>query len=122
VLVGPSPNYVAVNPYTNAVYVTNADATLSVINGSTNKIVATVEIGGDPAAIVVNPDSNLVYVSHPSSGTISIIDGKTYKVLVGVTFSVNPSDSGQIICEDKQLATNAYYRIEFDGPPWDRTG
>jgi YVTN family beta-propeller protein len=111
VLVGPSPNDVAVNPTTNAVYVTNADGTLSVINGSTYKeLVSNLKIGADPAAISLNPKTNMIYVTHPSSGTISVINGTTNTVVDGVSFNVNPQGSGNIVCGTRTISNTNYLR------------
>jgi YVTN family beta-propeller protein len=48
--VGASPIAIAVNPVTNMVYVANFDGnTVSVIDGTTNTVVATPGVGGGPA-------------------------------------------------------------------------
>ena len=53
---GNIPNGVAVNPTTNRIYVTNtADDTVSVIDGTTNTVIVTVNVGDNPVAVVVNP-------------------------------------------------------------------
>ena len=69
-----NPFGIAVNPSTHMVYVSNEGIlhdgnTVSVINGSSNKIVDTVLLGTTgndrvgPQAIAVNPETNMVYVA-----------------------------------------------------------
>jgi DNA-binding beta-propeller fold protein YncE len=110
VTVGPSPNYVAVNPNTNMIYVTNNDGTLSVINGSTDRVsVPNLTIGLDPAAIAVNPNTNMVYITH-YTGTISEVNGTINKLVDGIEFSVVPSGSGTIQCGDRDISSINYIR------------
>ena len=53
------------NPTTNRIYVCNyGDKTVSVLDGSTNTVLATVPVGDGPAGIAVNPATNRVYVSN----------------------------------------------------------
>jgi len=56
---------------------------VSVINGATDKVIATVRVGYDPLSVAVNPSTNTVYVanlghmSNDSSGTVSVIECAT---------------------------------------------
>ena len=100
VRVGKEPNAVAVNPKTNKVYVTNKKSnTVSVIDGKTNKVIATVKVGPEPNAVRVNPLTNKIYVAclkgllpdgspDPNGdGQVTVIDGatnKTTKVKAGL--------------------------------------
>src|ERR1043165_6744614 len=72
---------IAVNSATNKVYVTNQAAkSVTVINGATNNVAATIAVGGCPAGIGVNPYTNRIYVASHCGGSddyISIIDGTT---------------------------------------------
>ena len=89
--VGNFPSGVAVNPNTNSVYVANgADGTVSVINGASNTVTATISVGGKPACgdcrvnLAVNPNTNTVYVAYPSGtgpGAIYVINGATNQVI-----------------------------------------
>src|SRR5438045_1919870 len=66
--VGTTPYDVAVNTVTNRIYVANqGNSTVSVINGSTNALLATISVGGNPVGVGVNSSTNLVYVSKPAS-------------------------------------------------------
>ena len=51
--------------------------TISVIDGATNEVTATIDVGSFPSGIAVNSTTNTVYVTNPGSNTISVIDGAT---------------------------------------------
>ena len=103
ITVGKSPEGIAVNPETNMVYVANRDLnSTAVIDGKTNKVVANVTVGPSPHSVAVNPNTNLIYVSNrgfpidnitttnTDSNTVSVIDGKTNKVVANVTVGYSP--------------------------------
>ena len=53
---GATPRSVAVNMNTNRIYTANQDSdTVSVIDGDTNAVVATVPVGSYPWGVAVNP-------------------------------------------------------------------
>jgi YVTN family beta-propeller protein len=84
VTVGIGPSSLAVNSKTNLVYVPNSGSgSVSVINGTINKVIANVTVGGIPDGIVLNPTdkpkTNLVYVNL--SGSIAVINGTSNKVI-----------------------------------------
>jgi YVTN family beta-propeller protein len=95
------PVGIAVNPIINKVYVANEFSnTVSIIDGSTDKIQAAIKVGSFPYGIDVNPLNNRVYVANRGSNSISVIDGSTSlkiaEVQVGkspVAIAVNPSSS-----------------------------
>jgi YVTN family beta-propeller protein len=74
--VGLSPNAVSVNPLTNTIYVVNSDNTVSVIDGNTNRVVATVAVGA-ASGISVNLLTNMIYVVNNDENTVSVINGTT---------------------------------------------
>jgi len=82
-----SPIVVAVNLVTNMVYAANYnDGTVSVMDGNTNAVVATIPVGPMPFSLAVNPVTNLIYVSNTGSpqGTgmsIMAIDGNLNSVV-----------------------------------------
>ncbi len=98
VAVGNGPYGVAVNSVTNKIYVVNVCAndptcggllglgTVSVIDGVSNTVVATVNVGTRPSFPVINTVTNKIYVANecgndPScqtfNGTVTVIDGVT---------------------------------------------
>ena len=98
--VGDVPQGVGVNPTTNRVYVANFDDdTVSVIDGATNAVIATIPGGvSGPHDVGVNPTTDRVYVAN-LRGTVSTIDGATNAVIATVSVGgpsnyhvrVNPS-------------------------------
>jgi DNA-binding beta-propeller fold protein YncE len=95
--VGTGPNSIAVNPVTDRIYVANANATVTVIDGTTNATTSvSVGFGVKAAAIAVNPVTNKIYVADASpvngqiAATVMVIDGAT-NATVGVPVGVNPS-------------------------------
>ncbi|MGC2484373.1 MAG: beta-propeller fold lactonase family protein [Nitrososphaeraceae archaeon] len=82
-----APYGVALNLDNGLIYVSNygqfnTTGTVSVINGTTNDIVASIPVGKNPQAIVYNPANGLVYTANALSNTLSIING-TSNSLVG---------------------------------------
>lgn len=91
----PGGNGVAVNIITNRIYVTNSlDNTVSVINGQTNSVVATINVGSGPFGVTVSKNYNKVYVANRTDGTISIIDGATNTVTNTVSVGAAPQCIG----------------------------
>ena len=55
IAVGHRPTYLAADPKTDRIYVSNqSDNTVSVIDGATNQVLATVRVGHYPNGITVN--------------------------------------------------------------------
>lgn len=91
--VGGSPFDVAVNPNTNRVYVTGSPWVphVSVIDGATNAVIATIlgpvgDLGlvGAAAGVAVNPNTNLIYVGGLFIRRVAVIDGETNTVQVTI--------------------------------------
>src|SRR5690242_3194091 len=74
--VGTRPDFVTVNLATNLIYSSNSgDGTVSVIDGATNTVTATITVGGFPQGIAANPATNKIYVAlfAGSSSMVSVI-------------------------------------------------
>jgi YVTN family beta-propeller protein len=118
--------YLSVNPVTNRIYMTgvgsDGNGYVSVIDGVSNKVIATVSVGMNPLGIGINPITNRVYVANLQSGTVSVIDGTTNVLVatvnVGVTtngwgpgyIAVNPSTN-------RIYVTNCMFRSKTAGCP-----
>jgi YVTN family beta-propeller protein len=103
-----------VNVRSNILYVSNLDSNdISVIDGSTNKLVRNIPAGGDkPAGITFNPISNKVYVSNIGSETVSVLDVSdidNIKVLKNIP--VNPSTTP--IYSEKNSLTEIPANLDF---------
>jgi YVTN family beta-propeller protein len=82
-----APYGIALNQDNDLVYVSNygqfnTTGTISVINHTTNTIVANIPVGKNPQAIAYNPANGLFYVANTLSNTLSIING-TSSSLIG---------------------------------------
>jgi YVTN family beta-propeller protein len=77
VRVGANPQFLAVDQRTNTIYVANSSAnTVSVIDGSTRRVRATVPVGPLPFTLAVNEATSSVYVTDLGAATISVIDAR----------------------------------------------
>ncbi|HTW91627.1 MAG TPA: YncE family protein [bacterium] len=87
---GASPSALCYNPQNNKVYCANyGRGTVSVINGATNVIAATIAIGEEASDLSCNPLGNKVYCAYGrDSGRLAVIDGATDSVIA--TIAVGP--------------------------------
>jgi len=81
VSVEAAPVSVAVNAKTGRAYVANAgDGTVTILDGSTDTVLATIPIGSHPYSIAVDSATNKIYVTHTFGDQLSMIDGATNTV------------------------------------------
>lgn len=74
---GKNPTAIAVNPVLNKIFVTSREGnSVSIIDGETNEVASTVDLGCVPRAIAVNPQTNKVYITC-SGDVVKIINGET---------------------------------------------
>jgi YVTN family beta-propeller protein len=113
--VGKSPKFIAVNLKTNKIYVTdNLNNTVSVIDGNnTSSKLETINVGRSPTGLAVDPDTNTIYVANTRSNTISIVNGTTKNLVAGVTFNINPPNSGEIHCKGYSIQDNDYIKYDI---------
>jgi YVTN family beta-propeller protein len=107
----PGAVNVAVDQATNRVYVSDGGQdSVTVIDGTTDGVIATVPISGYAATIAVNPATDRIYVVDQVSA-LHVIDGSTNTVVDNVAISspkyvsVNPS-------------TNIVYVLGYSGSAW----
>lgn len=73
------------NSQTNTVYVASYEAgTVSVIDGQTNTVTATIRVGRSPQAITVGPRSKDIYVANGVDSTVSVTRGRTSTVFATI--------------------------------------
>jgi YVTN family beta-propeller protein len=88
--VGSRP-YLAVNTRTNRVYVTSRGSDiLSVIDGSTNERIASVEVGSEPHGLAVDEARDLVYVANRGGASLTVVDGSSNQVLCSLEVGASP--------------------------------
>lgn len=72
---GRMPSALAANTETGEIYVANyEDGSVTVIDGRTNAVTATVKIDGHPQALAVDADESLLYVANTQQNSVSVID------------------------------------------------
>src|ERR687889_521999 len=92
------PYGIALNIDNDLLYVSNygqfnTTGIVSVINGTTNTIVATIPVGKNPQAIAYNPANGLLYVANTLSGTLSIINGTSNSLIGSIPLGDYPGKS-----------------------------
>ena len=108
-----TPRDVAVNPNTNLIYVTSSNC-ISVIDGSTNTITAT--LGPYPSYtqyVAVNSNTNRIYIT--SYCAIFVIDGTTNNLITTVEIPVIPNDIAVNPNTNKIYATSTGNVSVIDG-------
>ena len=63
--------------------------TLSVVDGASNAVVATVPLGTWPVGVAVNPRTNRIYVANDNTNNVSVIDGASNTVVAAVAIGVH---------------------------------
>ncbi len=81
---------------------------VSVIDGATNNVVATVPVGYYPSSVAANPTTNRIYVAHDMHNSVSVIDGHTNALVTTVALV----DSPQGVAVNP--ATNRIYVANYD--------
>ena len=119
--IGINPSQVAGNTTTNTIYVANScgtdpacgrnsPGTVTVIDGATNTVTATVTVGLFPLFLVVNPVTNKIYVTNYNSNSVSVIDGTTNTVTTTIAVGANPNGAAV-----NSITNNIYVANSGDG-------
>jgi YVTN family beta-propeller protein len=78
IAVGKQPNAIAIDPGANRIYVVNVGSgNVSVIDGATDRVVATVPTDTRPYAIGIDTALHRAYVTNTFSDKVTVIDGAT---------------------------------------------
>jgi YVTN family beta-propeller protein len=89
--VGKDPQGMAYDPESGEMYVANFGSnTVSVINDSTNTVVATIKVGTQPKNIAYDSGKDEVFVTNWGSGTVSVISDRTYSVVATIPVGIHP--------------------------------
>lgn len=90
VAVGNHPESVSVLPDGTRAYVSNgADNSVSVIDLTQMRVMATIPVGGEPRGTALTPLGTRLYVANHSDGTLSVIDTSNNTVINTVTLANN---------------------------------
>lgn len=94
---GSGVGAITVDSKTNMVYVTpisGPNAGISVINGDTNSVVASIPLPAGSYGVTVNENTDTIYATLDSGTSISVINGKTNSVVDNIT--ILSTDDGQL--------------------------
>lgn len=93
VSVGPMHG-VAVDPQSGDVFTGNGtDRTLSKVDPTTLRVVATVDVPGSIDAIAYDPSRRIVYADQGGGGSVYVIDGAAMKLLATIEMSASALES-----------------------------
>jgi YVTN family beta-propeller protein len=106
------PESLALNSKTSKLYVANAGLNIvSVVDinrSGQNPYITDVMVDSYPSSIAINPETNTVYVANYDSKTLSVINGSSNEMIVGVSFDINPPNAGYIECNDNKVSDNEH--------------
>ena len=108
VTVGSSPVSIAVDRISGKVYVANSgDGTVSVLDGVTDALLATIPVGANPYSIAANPVTQKIFVSRTYSDLLTVIDAPTNAV---TTYKIGAADLLSV-----NTRTNEVYGVGYEG-------
>jgi YVTN family beta-propeller protein len=92
IAVGADPFGVAVDNATDQVWVTNTGSNnVTVINGTTQAVVANITVGSEPLGIAVNPGQARVFVATNGTNGTSMINATSFALLSHIAVGVEPT-------------------------------
>jgi len=72
-------------------YVTNYNSSnVSVINGATNKVIASIGVGSYPVGVAYDSSNGYLYVANLNSSNVSVINGTNNKVIASIGVGLGP--------------------------------
>ena len=95
----------AVDTVHNRVYVAYSQS-LAVIDGGTNQVIATVNVGHNPSTPVVNTTTNKVYVPNGRDNTVTVVDGTTFATST-INVGVGPATAAVNSVSNKIYVANS---------------
>lgn len=109
---GFKPRYVAINPVTGMLYVSNqgneTGTTISVVDASSLSIVETITVSASPCDLAIDTLTNRIYVANSVSDIVTVIDGNTNSVLTAIPVGDKPTEldlnpvTGRLYVENNQ--------------------
>ncbi len=114
--VGQRAYFLAANAATNKIYVANycgndpgcgsqSPGTVTVIDGLTNTVDATITVGRGSGFLLINPVTNKIYVVNHRSNSVSVINGATNTVSTTINVGSYPTYG------DINIVTNRIYVV-----------
>lgn len=91
------PTEIRVNPLTNKIYCATLSNEVLVIDGKSNEVVKKIKVDPMPFWLEINQVTNKIYVSNSYSGTVSVIDGISDKILKTIEMPHNSSPVEMVV-------------------------
>jgi YVTN family beta-propeller protein len=118
ITVGLFPQALAINQNKTGVpkvYVGNTGSnTISVIDPKSNTVQNPISVGNVPYDVAINEQTNTVYVANYDSEAVSVVDGTTDDLTLGITFRINPPESGYIDCKTQRISSDIHIKFPVD--------
>jgi YVTN family beta-propeller protein len=97
----------AVSPDGSKVYIADNGANqISVVDGVTNSVTATIPVGNQPYGLVITPDGSKVYVANSADNTESVVETATNTVVATIPVGQQPNGVAITASGDKVYTTN----------------
>jgi YVTN family beta-propeller protein len=114
-----APTAMDVNATTNAIYVTCADGTVDIVQGSDSFESGTTATLTPPgmvsgAAVAVNAVTNMAYVADSGSSSVYVINGATASVTATIPITSATSNAANPVAIAVNVATNKIYLVSQD--------
>jgi len=88
---GRNPDGAAFDSANGYIYVTNKYSNnVSVINGATNKVIASIGVGSHPYSAAFDSANGYIYVTNQYSDNVSVINGATNNVIASIGVGSHP--------------------------------
>ena len=101
-------SYIAVNSVTNRVFIADFnDDKLTVVNGATNAVIATIAMPFGPSTVAVDQVMNRVYVGNATARSLTIIDGASLRVVRSLALPIAPV----MLAVDSSLSPARIYAV-----------
>ncbi len=126
--VGQDPSGIAANPRKNEVYAVNtqpagSSGSVSVIDASANRVVATIPVHKLPYFIAVSPDGRRAYVPNSGSNSVSVLDLDRRREIAVVSTGEQPGvarvapDGRTLVVTNRGSNSVSLYAIAQPGSP-----
>ncbi len=107
VTVGERPQGVAYDNENQFLYVANSgSATVSVVSGTSNRLVKTLPVVGDPTGIAYDPVNGFLYVCDSQFNQVTVINGSSNQVVGSLTVGSDPLNAAIDPANGAVLITN----------------
>ena len=88
---GEIPCAFAADAVLNRIYVANyASNDVTVLDGTSDSVIATLKAGEHPQAIALNPATHMIYVANTHSNTVTVVDGTSNMVVATLNGGSGP--------------------------------